>query len=318
MLLLTETEIESLISIETALSVVEASFIEQSNGTGINLPRQRLRQPAGTMHIMGAALTQRGYWGFKSYTTTQAGARFSVNLYNLKTGALLAILEANLLGQLRTGAASGIATKYLAPHDAQIMAVFGSGFQARSQLLAINTTVPLQEIRIFSLNKAHREQFAIEMDALVSARVLPARSPEEAIERAEIITTVTSSKTPVFPGTLMKQGIHINAAGSNSLIRSELDSTAIRKISHFFTDDLEQAKIESGNLLQAYEHNIFNWSQLTLLADVITRRHPGRRSEVENTLFESHGIALWDIALAAEVYELAVKAGLGKEIQFLN
>jgi alanine dehydrogenase len=318
MLLLTETDVERMVSIENALSAVEVSFSEQADGTGINLPRQRLRQPAGTMHLMGAALTQRGYWGFKAYTTTQAGAKFSINLYSLEYGALLAVIEANLLGQLRTGAASGIATKYLARHDSTTMAVFGSGFQARTQILAIMAVHPLRQIKVFSPNKVHRDDFAREISGLIPAEVVTVSSPDEALDQADIITTITTSKLPVFPGSLLQPGTHINAAGSNSLLRTELDSDAIRRINLFFTDDIDQARIESGNLIQANEKNLFNWSKLVRLADVVGQYHPGRQWEDEITLFESHGIALWDIALAAEVYERAVKEGVGKEIDFLT
>jgi alanine dehydrogenase len=318
MRLISETDVRNLITIDDALIAVEASFLEQSQGTGINMPRQRIRNAAGVLHLMGAALTQRGYWGYKSYTTTKDGARFSINLYSLEDGQLLAIIEANWLGQMRTGAASGIATKYLARRDSKVMALFGSGYQAASQILAINAAFPLQDIKVFSRSQAKREEFAHSLGKQVTARVSAVDSPEEALEHADIITTITSSKDPVFPGAILPPGVHLNAAGSNSVIRIELDSTAIEKINLFFTDDLEQARIESGNLIHAYERNKFNWSQLKLFSEVVSSHHPGRQRDDEITLFESHGIALWDIALAAEVYERAIRVGSGMDIPFLN
>jgi ornithine cyclodeaminase/alanine dehydrogenase-like protein (mu-crystallin family) len=294
-----------------ALEAVELAFREQAHGTGINQPRRRVHQPEGVLHMMSGALTERGYWGVKAYTATRQGVRFMVNLYDVTSGAPLAIIEADYLGQLRTGAASGVATRYLAPPEAATLALFGAGYQAETQLEALAHVCALQDVRVYSRKQENRDNFAFQMSERLSLPVRAVGSPAEALEGAAIITTATTSREPVFDGKALGTGVHINAAGSNAIIRSELDRTTIRRASRIFTDDLEQARIESGNLVMARERNAFDWAQARLMADVVGGLTSGRGSAEEITIFLSHGIALWDIALAATVYERAQAENLG-------
>jgi alanine dehydrogenase len=314
--LIREDDVRNLVTMEDALHSVEAAFSDQGHGTGFNEPRRRIHQPAGTLHLMSGALTQRGYWGFKAYTATRFGARFTVNLYDARTGALLAMIEADLLGQLRTGAASGIATKYLSNPNAGIMALFGTGYQAQTQLEAISRVRALREVRVYSRSEKHRAQFAQQMGDRLGLNLTPVSTPQAAVQGAEIVITITTSVDPVFDGNDLTPGTHINAAGSNSAIRAELDATAIRRANAIFVDDLEQAHIESGDLIRAYEHNALNWGAVRPLADVVAGQCNGRTRPGDITLFESHGIALWDLALAADVYEHAQTHNLGTWVDF--
>ena len=315
-LLLKEADVNALVTMEDALAAVEGSFLEQARGTGINQPRRRVRQPHGTLHLMGAALVERGYWGFKAYTTTRQGARFVVHLYDVTSGALLAILEAERLGQLRTGAASGVATKYLARPDAGTLALFGAGYQAETQLEAIAAVRPLREVRVYSRTPARRHAFAERMAARLGLQVQAVDAPEAALDGADIITTITTARAPLFKGDLVQPGVHINAAGSNAAIRAELDAEAVRRATAIFVDDVQQARFESGDLVQAYQRNALAWERVRSLADVVAGLLPGRRTSEDITLFESQGIALWDVALAAVVYERARERGVGQEVAF--
>ncbi len=315
-LLLKEADVNALVTMEDALAAVEGSFLEQARGTGINQPRRRVRQPHGTLHLMGAALVERGYWGFKAYTTTRQGARFVVHLYDVTSGALLAILEAERLGQLRTGAASGVATKYLARPDAGTLALFGAGYQAETQLEAIAAVRPLREVRVYSRTPARRHAFAERMAARLGLQVQAVDAPEAALDGADIITTITTARAPLFKGDLVQPGVHINAAGSNAAIRAELDAEAVRRATAIFVDDVQQARFESGDLVQAYQRNALAWERVRPLADVVAGLLPGRRTSEDITLFESQGIALWDVALAAVVYERARERGVGQEVAF--
>ena len=311
-----EEDVRKLVTMDDALRSVENAFMEQANGSGINEPRRRVHQPAGTLQLMGGVLTQRGYWGFKAYTATRSGAYFTVNLYDARTGVLLALIEANLLGQLRTGAASGIATKYLARADASVMALFGTGYQAQTQLEAVAKAHPLHEVRVYSRSAEHRTRFAQLMHEQLGLTISPVDTPQAAVSGADIVTTVTTSSEPVFDGNDLAPGTHINAAGSNSAIRAELDAIAVRRANAIFVDDVEQARIESGDLIHAYERNALNWSSVRPLSDVVAGRNAGRSHTEDITLFESHGIALWDLALAAEVYERAQTRNLGSLVDF--
>lgn len=316
MRLLREKDVRALVGMPEALAAVELAFVEQGKGTGINEVRHRVRQPAGTLHMMGGALIERGYWGFKAYTATRQSTRFSINLYDGTTGALLSIMEADYLGQLRTGAASGIATRYLARTDAEILALFGTGYQAETQLAAIAAVRQLQDVRVYGRNVDRRKAFAARMSKMLDLPVRAVQTPHEAISEADIVTTITSSNEPVFDGDALSAGTHINAAGSNSAARAELDRTTIRRADRIFTDDLIQARMESGDLILAHERNALTWARVRPLSDVIVGLTPGRRGPEEITLFESHGLALWDIALAATVYERAEAENVGEVIAF--
>lgn len=311
-----EADVEALVGMPEALEAVETAFVEQAGGSGINEPRRRVRQPNGTLHLLGGALMKRGYWGFKAYTATREAVRFVVNLYDVRSGALLALIEADRLGQLRTGAASGIATKYLARPDAAVLALFGTGFQAEAQLAAIAAVRELRATQVYSRTPERRDAFAAKMSAQLGVPVLPVDTPSAALAGADIITTITTASGPVFNGNELRPGTHINAAGSNAAIRIELDLNTIRRADRIYTDDLAQARIESGDLITANERNACDWARVRPLADVVAGLIEGRPSPEAITLFESQGIALWDIALAATIYERATAAGLGTELAF--
>jgi ornithine cyclodeaminase/alanine dehydrogenase-like protein (mu-crystallin family) len=316
MLLLRDEDVKALIGMPEALDAVELAFREQVAGTGINSPRQRVHQPSGILHMMGGALTERGYWGCKVYTATREKVRFNVLLYNVESGALQAMIEADYLGQLRTGAASGVATRYLAREDADTLALFGTGGQATTQLAAIARVRPLRAVRVYSRKAERRQKFASTMARDLNLNVQAVDSPEAALRGASIVTTATTAREPVFPGSSIASGMHINAAGSNSVARSELDRTTIQRATRIFTDDLMQARSESGDLIMAHERNALVWEQVRPLADVIGGITVGRASPNDITLFESQGVALWDIALAATAYERALASNVGHSLPF--
>ncbi len=310
-----ESEVERLADMPSALEAVELAFREQGMGTGINEPRRRVHQPNGILHTMAGALLERGYWGFKAYTTGRAGAQFTVNLYRVSDGALVAVLEANRLGQLRTGAASGVATKYLARPGSQILALFGVGYQSETQLAAIAEVLDLSEVRVFSRTESSKKAFCNAQERALGIRIQPVDRPEDALEGAEVITTITNAQDPVFPGARLQPGAHINAAGSNGILRAEVDRETVQKADLIFADDVEQARIECGDLIQAHARNALSWSRVRPFGDVVAGINPGRQAPGQITLFESQGIAIWDIALAAEIFERAEEANVGQLIE---
>lgn len=317
-ILLTEADVSRLADIQTALEAVETAFHQQGSASAVNEPRRRVRQPGGTLHLMGGALPKLGYWGFKAYTTTREGARFFVSLYAADSGRLLALIEADRLGQLRTGAASGIATKYCARDDARVLGLFGSGYQAETQLEAIAAVRPLEEVRVYSRTPEHRERFAAVMGARLALNVVPVTSARAAVDGCDIVTTITSAREPLFDGGWIAPGTHLNIAGGNALARREIDVTTLGRADRIFVDDKAQAQLESGALLAAVERNQINLGRVRELADVVTGILPGRDGDSEITLFLSHGIALWDIALAARIYERALAESVGQEIPLLD
>ena len=314
-LYLTEQDVTGLASMADAMAAVEDCFRHQANGEATTEPRRRARTPQGTLHVMFAADPKEGVLGLKSYTTFAGKARFHVLLYSADDGSLLAMIEADRLGQLRTGAASGVATKYLAREDATIAAVFGTGLQARSQVEARGHARNLTEIRVYGRDPERRQEFCQELSARTGLWVLPAESPEAAIEGAHIITTMTSSTRPVFPGELVPEGAHLNVTGSNSLLKREVDEAAVSVADLVVVDSLASVPLEGGDLLAPLQKGILYPESLVELGRVVAGLHPGRTSPEQITLFKSHGIALEDIVLAARVYRKALVAGAGTELK---
>lgn len=227
-LYLTEADVTSLLTMEMALEAVEGVFRRQAVGEATNQPRRRVRSGGATLHVMSGA--DEGWLGLKAYTVTRHGARFLVSLYSAETGELVALLEADRLGQMRTGAASGVATRLLARQQARRVGIYGTGWQAVSQLLAVCAVRPVTEVRVYSRSAEHREGFCERMaPQLRGVDLLPVDRPEAAAVGAEILITITSAREPVLLGEWVESGAHLNAAGGNSVLRRELDDTLARR-----------------------------------------------------------------------------------------
>lgn len=309
---LTEADVNRLVTMSDAMSAVEECFRHQGEGSATTEPRRRVRVPAGMLHVMFAADRAAGVMGLKSYTTFADGARFHVLLYSAEDGSLLAMIEADRLGQLRTGAATGVATKHLANVDASVAAVFGTGYQARTQVEALAHARNLNEVRVYGRNPERRQEMANELCGRLGLWVLPVDSPEKALEGADIVTTMTSSTKPVFDGALLRPGMHVNVTGSNSLLKREVDDAAFARADLIAVDSLASVSLEGGDLLTPLQKGVVYPEALIELGQVVAGRHVGRTGADQITLFKSHGIALEDIVLAARVYEKAREQGLGE------
>jgi alanine dehydrogenase len=314
MLHLTEEDVSSLVGMSDAMEAVEGAFRRQGEGKATNEPRRRVRAPGGLLHVMFAADPEAGVLGLKSYTTFRGGARFHVLLYSAKDGALLAMIEADRLGRLRTGAASGVATRHLARADASVLAVFGSGHQAETQVEAVAHARNVTEVRVYSRDAERRNAFSQSLCARFGLWALPAESPEAAVEGADIVTTITSSATPVFSGERLNAGAHVNVAGSNSLLKREVDDATVARAAVVAVDSRPAVSLEGGDLLSPLQKGLLYPEKIVELCEIVAGRHPGRQSEDEITLFKSHGIALEDIALAAMAYARAKERGVGREL----
>jgi len=278
------------------------------------MPRYRVHSPKTTMHLMAASLPAYGFMGLKVYTIVAGCARFLVYLYSAESGELLAVIEANRLGQIRTGAASGVASRWMARSDSRTVGIFGSGWQARSQLQAVCRVRPIRQAIAFSRSALRVQEFCKEMEAELQISCVPARDPQEVVEQADILITITSSATPVFSGDWLKPGTHINAAGSNYLIKRELDETCVARCHTIVVDSKEQARVECGALLSLLEKGILNWNRILELGDVVTERAKPRTESSQISLFKSQGLALEDVAVAAEVYRCASNENIGKSL----
>ena len=314
-LLLTESDVRTMLTMPIALEAVEDSLRQQGKGELILHPRRRLRLPDNALlHYMAAADPVDGYMGMKIYSIARGAARFVVPLFKSTTGEMVALIEADALGQIRTGAASGVATKYLANANATTAGIIGTGYQARSQLEAIAAVRRLQRVRAFGRDPERRARFCSEMSERIGVAVEPANSGEEAVHGAEIVITATSATQIVLEGARLAPGVHINAMGANWPQKRELDDAAVGRADVIAVDSVEQAKMEAGDLIQAFGNEAARWNSVRELGDIVAGKTPGRNSESQITLFKSIGIATWDIAVAARVYEIAVARGIGKSI----
>lgn len=311
---LTEAEVGRLLSVADAMAILDEAFREAAAGRGLSQPRRRVVAPPAVLHSMSAALPAWGVAGAKTYATTPRGAAFVVTLFDLSAGRLAALLEGDRLGQIRTGAASGLATRSLAREDAAVGAVIGTGWQAETQLEAICAARPLREVRVFGRDPARRAAFVERMRGRVGARLVSADSAERAVRGADVVCTITSSRTPVLEGAWLAPGAHVNAAGVNWPNRRELDEAAVVRAARVVVDDLETARLESGTLLPVVEAGRLAWEAVVPLAAVVAGTAPGRRRADEVTLFVSHGVALEDVACAARVVERARREGVGRDL----
>lgn len=313
---LRESHVEKLATIEMAIEAVEEAFRLQGEQKADTAPRRRCRlADKGLLHVMSASLPTLGWAALKSYTSIAGTFRFIVLLYK-DDGQLVACIEADKLGQLRTGAASAVATKFMARPDSSKLGIFGAGWQARSQVEAICAVRPIKSVLAYSRNQQKCEQFCKEMSQLLKVDVAPATTPEQAAAGMDIVVAATTSATPVFDGEWISKGTHINAVGGNFLHRQEIDIQTVGRSACVVVDSCEQARLESGDLARAAEAEAFFWEDARELGLVVVGEYPGREDDAEITLFESQGIALEDVALAARIYEKASEAGIGEPLPF--
>ncbi|MQF98452.1 MAG: ornithine cyclodeaminase family protein [SAR202 cluster bacterium] len=311
---LSESDVVGLLDMAGAIDALEKGFKEKSAGTAVNLSRVRPEANGVGLTMMVSILGSMRVSGFK----VMGAGKPLVLLYGGESKTLLAVIEASSLGQRRTGAASGLATKYMAAAKANTVGIVGTGFQARSQLEAVCTVRNIEAIKAFSRNQDKRKEFATIMSDVLGIDVIPVDSAEEAVKDTDIVVTITNVRTldPVVLGDWIKPGSHINAAGANSLSRRELDETTILRSAMIAVDDLDQAKIECADLVMAVDSGVTRWDQIVELSDIVSGDLTVPIDNERLTLFESQGIALEDIAVAAYIYEKAIVRGIGETLSF--
>src|SRR5438552_7089987 len=315
-LLLTEEDVRQILTMEMALDAVEEGLRKLALDEAMNVPRARTQTDHAMLHVLSAAAKSLGVMGYKAYATSRKGLHFHVGLFDGRTGSLLCLMQAAYLGEMRTGAASGVATQYMARPDASEVGIFGSGKQARTQLQAVCKVRKIRRVQVYSLTEENRRRFADEMTRVCDTEVEPVPRPEMAAEDKDIIITATTSREPVLNGHWIAEGTHINAIGSNFIGKAEIDAVGVRRCESIVVDSKDQARIEAGDFVQALEEGSIHWADVHELGQVIVGRYTGRAHPQDVTLFKSLGIAIEDVAVAARVYTKAQAAGLGKKIDW--
>ncbi|QDT95309.1 ornithine cyclodeaminase family protein [Gimesia aquarii] len=315
-LYITEDDVRSVMDMEKSLLIIHKVFKEMASERATNLPRQRVRAPGIMLHTMSAANEYLGYVGWKAYTSTKEGAQFHVAIYDQETGQMRALIEGDFLGQLRTGAASGVATEYMARPDSKVVGLFGSGLQARTQLQAVCQTRKIEFVSVYSRNHENCSEFAEEMTELCNVEVKASHSPDETAAEKDIVICASTSKTPLFDGRVLDEGTHLNVIGSNHRSKREIDRTTIKRADVIVCDDITQCRQEAGDFIQPVEEGITDWRLMHNLCEIVAERQTGRATDDQVTLFKSVGLAVEDVAMGAEIYQLALEEGLGVELPF--
>ena len=308
---LSENDVKQLLTVEMAMEGVESAHRDLSLGLAQDTPRARTRLPQTVLHILQGALPAQGVIGYKAYTTNRSGNRFLVHLFDSASGVLQAIIEADYLGMIRTGAASGVAAKWLARPESRVAGVFGSGWQAEGHVRAICASLPLRQVKVFGRNPEKLAAFCGRLQVATGVEIVPTVSAEATVRDSDLLGTVTTSTLPLFDADWLEPGMHINAAGSNALIRQELSEAAVRRCAVVCVDAVPTALAEAGDLLPLLEKGRLHARQLVELGDVLISQRAGRQNPDEITLFESQGMAIQDLAVGVRVLAAARERGLG-------
>lgn len=299
-LFLSEGDVEALLDMKEVVEVVEEAFRKEGTGEAANSQRTRSRGTASVLNVMHANLSYLGRSGLKAYAYSKAGAKFIVALFDSADSTPLAIMGADALGRYRTGAASAVATKHLYRKPSATLALFGTGKQAMTQVMALGEVTSLEEVRVWSPNQRNRADFVARL-AKGGVRARECGTVREALEGAQIATAITSAKDPFITQDLVGDVSHVNLCGGNVPAHSEVAPGALRAFQTVVVDDIPQAKDEYGDLILAADAGSFSWDSALELCDVVT----GRAAAKGRTLFKSGGVALEDVALASALYDKA-------------
>lgn len=311
---LREDDVKKLLTTPLALEWVEQALKSRALGQAIDVPRARIHLPTGTQHVLQAAAPELKVVGFKYYYTTPYGKSFYVHLIHTESGRLEAIIEAVWMSMVRTGAASGVATRHLAVEGASIVGQIGAGFQAIGQLEAVCRVRKIRAARVFARSRERLQAFCATLSQKLGIEVAAAGSAEAAVRGAHVVNVITKAAEPVLKGEWLEPGQHVNAAGSNALSRRELDEAAVKKCDVITVDARGTARNECGDLLPAVEKGWLHWESLAEIGEVIAGRASGRSSPRQITLYESHGMGIQDLWVGAKVLALARERGVGIDL----
>jgi ornithine cyclodeaminase/alanine dehydrogenase-like protein (mu-crystallin family) len=307
-LYLSERDVEGLITPGEAVPVIEQCFLRMAAGVVENVPRRRLALDDGAFAVMPAVDRELGYAGVKAYTAMAGKAVFVVCLFELQTGTLAGVMEADALGQRRTGAASGVAAKHLARTGARTLGIIGCGWQAEAQVDAIRTAVPtIERVVAFCRTPETLHAFCSKTGAE------PGESHRDAGEQ-DIVVTATSSRDPVLRGEWLRDGALVCAMGANRPEARELDNVVLERATFVCCDSRENAQLESGDLIDPGAIGVLDWLEVHELQEVVAGELPGRQTDADIVVFKSNGLAAWDVSIGAAVLERARERGVGREL----
>ena len=309
-LYITDAEVRELVSVADSARIIEDLFLDESRGRAEQTPTTELRLPRGIFRVKVGGAYGAGSYGFKAYL---GNAGYRVFVYDLDKG-FDGLVEAFELTELRTGAVSAVAAKYLARPDSEALAMIGTGREARAQLRAVSAVRKLRQVRAFSRNPANRQTYAAEMTAELGLDVIAVDTAEECVRDADIVLTITNASEPVFDGSWLANGAFVCAVGATGSYRRELDEETVGKAATVVVEFLPTAEAECGDLIHAVGRGRLRWNTVRELKDIVSGLIPARRTADEITLFDSVGTGAEDVAMANFVLRKARERGIGLEL----
>ena len=315
-LFLRDDEVAGCVSMPDMLEAIEEMQRRFGQGEAYNLARRKIIAPGGLLAVMGGGLLYDGVLGVKTYTVVKGKYSFHVSLYDADTGGLLCYMQANRLGQLRTGATTGVAAKYLSKADSATAGIIGTGNQALTQLDALKKRRDIKRVKAFSRTPERREAFARTASEALGIDVTVADSAEAAVRDTDVVVCIAATMEPVVQGQWLSGGATLIAAGPTTWRAREVDDAALTRASRLVIDSIEQAPGEAGDLASAVDRGLVQWSQLEELRHIVAGRAGGRsnRDEIIYAMLQGTGVA--DVAAAKLAYDRARAEGIGTELDF--
>ena len=315
-LFLRNEDINQCVTMEAMLGTIETMQSRFGKGEAYNLGRRKIIADSGMLSVMGGGLFYEGVLGVKTYTVVRGSYSFQVSLYDAATGALLSYMQANRLGQLRTGATTGVAVKHLANKKALRVGIIGTGGQAPTQLQAVSSVREVAGVKAFSRNEDRRAEFAARQSEVLGIEVEAAGSNEDAVRESDLVIGIAATTEPVVKGSWLKQGATVIGAGPTTWRVSEVDDETLTRADKLFVDSLDQVPIEAGDISAAVDKGLLNWSQLTELRHAVCGSIAGRDNDGQIVYAKLMGTGVADVAAAKLAYDSARAQGLGTEMDW--
>ena len=315
-LFLRDEHVAQCVSMDEMLAAIENMQAHYGRGEAYNLGRRKIIAETGMLSVMGGGLYYEGVLGVKTYTVVRGSYSFQVSLYDAATGKLLCYTQANRLGQLRTGATTGVAVKHLAKGGTVSVGIIGTGGQAPTQLQAVASVRDLAGVKAFSRNPERRAGFAARMSETLGVEVKAADTNAKAVEGCDVVISIAATTEPVISGDWLKEGATVIGAGPTTWRVSEVDEKTLTRADKLFVDSLDQAPIEAGDIAAAVDKGLLNWSQLTELRYAVSGAIAGRDNEGQIVYAKLMGTGVADVAAAKLAYDNARQQGLGTEVDW--
>ena len=315
-LFLRDDDVRQCVTMDSMMDAIESMQRHYGAGEAVNLTRRKIIASTGMLSVMGGGLFYQGLLGVKTYTVVKGQYSFQVSLYDAETGKLLLYTQANRLGQLRTGATSAVAVKYLANPGPANLCIIGSGGQAPTQLKAVSKVRDLATVKVYSRSAERREAFARTMTDTMGFEVKAVASNEEAVRDCDIVVCIAATMEPVVEGDWVSEGATIIGAGPTSWRAREVDDATLTRADKIFVDSADQAAIEAGDLAGAVDKGLVQWSQLHELRHVVAGAVKGRDNHGQVVYAKLMGTGVADVAAAKLAYDQATAQGLGVEMDW--